>query len=52
MKGVAARYPAQDPEAGGLLNLELRINREREVRTGAARWLTNPMPCLRLELYS
>ena len=36
MKGVASRYPAYDPEAGGLLNLELRINREREVRMGAA----------------
>lgn len=36
MRGVAARYPAYDPDAGGLLNLELRINREREDRMGAA----------------
>ena len=36
MKRVAARYPAYDPEAGSLLNLELRINREREERMGAA----------------
>ena len=50
MKRVAARYPAYDPEAGSLLNLELRINREREVRMGLRRWLTNPMPCLRLVL--
>ncbi len=35
MRGVAARYPVYDPETKGLLNLELRINRERIARMGA-----------------
>lgn len=36
MKGVAARYPEYDADAGGLVNLELRINREITDRMGAA----------------
>lgn len=32
MRGVAARYPVHDPVAGGLVNLENRINGERETR--------------------
>ena len=35
MRGVAARYPAYDPKAGRLVNLELRINEERTRRLGA-----------------
>ena len=35
MRGVAARYPAYDPELGRLVNLELRINEERTERMGA-----------------
>ncbi len=35
MKGVAARYPAFDPKAGRLLNLEGRINQCRTERQGA-----------------
>jgi len=35
MKGVAARYPAVDPETGKLLNLELRINKCRSERQKA-----------------
>ncbi len=38
MKGVAAAYPKFDPDVGKLLNLELRINREREKRMGAKPW--------------
>ena len=38
MAGVAARYPMVDPETGDLLNIEARINRERETRMGAAPW--------------
>ena len=36
MRGVAARYPAYDPELGRLVNLELRINEERTERMGAS----------------
>ncbi len=36
MAGVAARYPRFDAERGGLENLEMRINAEREARMGAA----------------
>ncbi|MGH6816474.1 MAG: sulfur oxidation c-type cytochrome SoxA [Hyphomicrobiaceae bacterium] len=36
MTGAAARYPAYDAQAGSLLNLELRINRCRTERMGAA----------------
>jgi sulfur-oxidizing protein SoxA len=38
MKGVATTYPKFDAEVGKLLNLELRINRERETRMGAKPW--------------
>ena len=38
MKGIAAAYPKFEPEVGKLLNLELRINREREKRMGAKPW--------------
>lgn len=36
MKGVAARHPAFDPERGGASSLEMRINRCRSERQGAA----------------
>lgn len=36
MKGVAARYPAFDAKSGGIINLELVINRERVEKMGAA----------------
>jgi len=35
MVGVAARYPRYDAERGGIINLELMINRERVERMGA-----------------
>ena len=35
MKGVAPRYPLYDVDADRLVNLELRINSERELRMGA-----------------
>lgn len=35
MRGVAARYPAFDTARGGMINLELRINREIAERLGA-----------------
>jgi sulfur-oxidizing protein SoxA len=38
MKGVAARYPAWDPRAARLLDLEGRINHCRSQRQGAAPW--------------
>ncbi len=38
MKGVGATYPKYDAEVGKLVNLELRINRERETRMGAKPW--------------
>jgi len=34
MRGVAARYPAHDPARAGMINLELRINREIVERLG------------------
>ena len=36
LRGVAARYPVSDPESGGMVNLELRINREIAEHLGAA----------------
>lgn len=36
MKGVAAKYPRFDDGKGGVINLELVINRERTERMGAA----------------
>jgi sulfur-oxidizing protein SoxA len=39
MRGVAARYPVYDPQTGGLVNLELRINDERRRRMQA-----DPLP--------
>ena len=36
MKGVAARYPLYDAKKQQLLNLELRINSERQEKMGAA----------------
>ena len=36
MRGVAARYPVYDERAGGLVNLELRINEMRTEHMGAA----------------
>lgn len=36
MKGVATRYPAYDAKSGGIINLELLINRERVEKMGAA----------------
>jgi sulfur-oxidizing protein SoxA len=35
MKGVAARYPAYSPELGRVINLEQRINYERQTHQGA-----------------
>ena len=35
MKGVAAKYPRFDEQKGGIINLELVINREREQRMKA-----------------
>lgn len=35
MRGVAARYPVYDPEIGGLINLEQRINQMRIETMGA-----------------
>ncbi len=36
LRGVAARYPVSDPERGGVVNLELKINQEIAERLGAA----------------
>jgi sulfur-oxidizing protein SoxA len=48
MRGVAARYPAFDAETGGPINLENRINRERErrMRAGALTYQSPEMLAL------
>lgn len=48
MRGVAAHYPAIDPPSGGLLNLELRINRCRTVHqsTPLLTWESNELLAL------
>jgi len=51
LKGVAARYPAQDAKQGRLLNLEGRINACRTERMGAAAFPYESRELLSLTAY-
>lgn len=51
MRGVATRYPRFDPAKGGIINMELMINRERAERMGGEPYAYESPELLALTAY-